>query len=134
MRKHYDFAKMKGRKNPYVRMLKQPVTIRLDRETVAYFKSLAVKTGLPYQNLINLYLRDCAAHQRELCRFCAVRQDGEVQQSIGRTHQDAVASRPHQNCIQWKAPVFGVSEVELDLFSGRQHNGGIQTRCRDENP
>lgn len=66
MRKHYDFAKMKGRKNPYVRMLKQPVTIRLDRETVTYFKSLAAKTGLPYQNLINLYLRDCASQQREL--------------------------------------------------------------------
>ena len=66
MRKHYDFSKMKGRKNPYVRMLKQPVTIRLDRDTVTYFKSLAVKTGLPYQNLINLYLRDCASHQREL--------------------------------------------------------------------
>ena len=66
MRKHYDFAKMKGRKNPYIRMLKQPVTIRLDRETVTYFKSLAVKTGLPYQNLINLYLRDCASQQREL--------------------------------------------------------------------
>jgi predicted DNA binding CopG/RHH family protein len=66
MRKHYDFSKMKGRRNPYVRMLKQPVTMRLDRETVTYFKSLAVKTGLPYQNLINLYLRDCAVHQREL--------------------------------------------------------------------
>jgi uncharacterized protein (DUF4415 family) len=66
MRKHYDFAKMKGRKNPYIRMLKQPVTIRLDRETVTYFKSLAVKTGLPYQNMINLYLRDCASQQREL--------------------------------------------------------------------
>ena len=66
MRKHYDFAKMKGRKNPYVRMLKQPVTIRLDRETVTYFKSLAAKTGLPYQNLINLYLRDCASRHREL--------------------------------------------------------------------
>jgi uncharacterized protein (DUF4415 family) len=66
MRKHYDFAKMKGRKNPYVRMLKQPVTIRLDRETVTYFKSLSVKTGLPYQNLINLYLRDCASNKREL--------------------------------------------------------------------
>jgi predicted DNA binding CopG/RHH family protein len=66
MRKHYDFAKMKGRKNPYIRMLKQPVTIRLDRETVTYFKSLALKTRLPYQNLINLYLRDCAFQQREL--------------------------------------------------------------------
>jgi predicted DNA binding CopG/RHH family protein len=66
MRRHYDFAKMEGRKNQYVKMLKQPVTIRLDRETVAYFKSLALKTGLPYQNLINLYLRDCAFHKREL--------------------------------------------------------------------
>ncbi len=57
---------MKGRKNPYVGMLKQPVTIRLDRETVAYFKELALKTGPPYQKLINLYLRDCAVHRREL--------------------------------------------------------------------
>jgi uncharacterized protein (DUF4415 family) len=65
MRAHYDFAKMKARKNPYVKLLKQPVTIRLDRDTVAYFKNLAKKTGLPYQNLINLYLRDCAANQRK---------------------------------------------------------------------
>jgi len=66
MRAHYGFSKMKRRKNPYARLLKQPVTIRLDRDTVAYFKRLAVKTGLPYQNLINLYLRDCALQRREL--------------------------------------------------------------------
>ena len=66
MRDHYDFSTMKGRRNPYVKMLKQPVTIRLDRDTVTYFKSMAVKTGLPYQQLINLYLRDCAIHHREL--------------------------------------------------------------------
>ena len=66
MREHYDFGKMKGRRNPYLGRLKQPVTIRLDRETVAWFKALAAKTGLPYQNLINLYLRDCAARRREL--------------------------------------------------------------------
>ncbi|MBI4573827.1 MAG: BrnA antitoxin family protein [candidate division NC10 bacterium] len=66
MRAHYDFSKMKARKNPYVKLLKQPVTIRLDRDTVAYFKAMAVKTGLPYQHLINLYLRDCAVHQRQL--------------------------------------------------------------------
>jgi uncharacterized protein (DUF4415 family) len=65
MRAHYDFSKMKARKNPYVKLLKQPVTIRLDRDTVAYFKGLAKKTGLPYQHLINLYLRDCAINQRE---------------------------------------------------------------------
>ena len=66
MRAHYDFSNMKGRKNPYVKQLKQPVTIRLDRNTVAYFKAMAVKTGLPYQNLINLYLRDCAVHGRKI--------------------------------------------------------------------
>ena len=64
MRTHYDFSIMKARKNPYVKMLKQSVTIRLDRDTVAYFKAMAAKTGLPYQSLINLYLRDCAIHNR----------------------------------------------------------------------
>ena len=66
MREHYDFSKMKARKNPYARLLKQSVTIRLDRDTVAYFKELATKTGLPYQQLINLYLRDCAVRKKEL--------------------------------------------------------------------
>ena len=66
MRAHYDFSKMKARKNPYLKLLKQAVTIRLDRDTVEYFKALAEKTGLPYQSLINLYLRDCAAHRRQL--------------------------------------------------------------------
>jgi len=66
MRDHYDFSKMKRRKNPYIKHLKQPVTMRLDRDTVSYFKSMAEETGIPYQNLINLYLRDCAVHQRKL--------------------------------------------------------------------
>lgn len=66
MRAHYDFSKMNGRKNPYARNLKQPVTIRLDRDTVAYFKSIAEDMGIPYQSLINLYLRDCAVHSRKL--------------------------------------------------------------------
>ena len=57
---------MKGRKNPYAKMLKDPVTIRLDRDTVAYFKGMAGETGVAYQNLINLYLRDCVAHHRKL--------------------------------------------------------------------
>ena len=64
MRTRYDFVRMKGRKNPYARLLKQPVTIRLDRDTVAYFKAMAGETGLPYQHLINLYLRDCVAEGR----------------------------------------------------------------------
>jgi predicted DNA binding CopG/RHH family protein len=66
MRKHYEFSKMRARRNPYVRRLKQSVTIRLDRETVIHFKSMAVKTGIPYQNLINLYLRDCALNRLQL--------------------------------------------------------------------
>jgi len=66
MREHYDFSKMKGRKNPYAKHLKQPVTMRLDRDTVSYFKAMADETGIPYQTLINLYLRDCAAHHRKL--------------------------------------------------------------------
>jgi len=66
MRSHYDFSKLKSRRNPYVKLLKQSVTIRIDRDTVEYFKALASKTGLPYQSLINLYLRDCASKKREL--------------------------------------------------------------------
>lgn len=66
MRDHYDFSKMKGKRNPYVKYLKQPVTIRLDKETISYFKELAEDTGIPYQRLINLYLRDCAVHHRTL--------------------------------------------------------------------
>ncbi len=66
MRDHCDFSKMKGRKNPYVKDLKLPVTMRLDRDTVTYFKSIAEDMGIPYQSLINLYLRDCAVHSRKL--------------------------------------------------------------------
>jgi uncharacterized protein (DUF4415 family) len=66
MREHYDFNKMKGQKNPYVKQLKQPVTMRLDKSTVTYFKGMAQDLDIPYQNLINLYLRDCAAHNKKL--------------------------------------------------------------------
>jgi predicted DNA binding CopG/RHH family protein len=66
MKAHYDFSKMNGVKNPYIKQLKQPITIRLDKMTVAYFKNLATELGMPYQNLINLYLRDCAAEHRKL--------------------------------------------------------------------
>jgi uncharacterized protein (DUF4415 family) len=57
---------MKGQKNPYIKRLKQPITIRLDTATVAYFKALAEELGMPYQNLINLYLRDCALKHKRL--------------------------------------------------------------------
>ena len=58
MRKNYDFSK--GKRNPYAKRLKKQITIRLDEETLAYFKRLADETEVPYQTLINLFLRDCA--------------------------------------------------------------------------
>ncbi len=64
MRKEYDFSKSK--KNPYAKRLKKQITIRLDEETIKYFKGLSAQSGLPYQNLINLYLRDCAISERKL--------------------------------------------------------------------
>jgi len=64
MRKEYDFSK--ARRNPYARRLKRQVTIRLDQQTIEYFNKLADETGIPYQTLINLYLRDCAASGKRL--------------------------------------------------------------------
>ena len=64
MRKEYDFSK--GRPNPYVERLKQSVTIRLDSRALEYFKDQSTRTGIPYQTLINLYLRDCALTGRKL--------------------------------------------------------------------
>jgi uncharacterized protein (DUF4415 family) len=64
MKKHYDFSK--ARRNPYARRLKRQVTIRLEHDTIAYFKALAKETGIPYQTLINLYLRDCASSRKRL--------------------------------------------------------------------
>lgn len=64
MKKHYDFSKSKA--NPYVRTPKRQITIRLDAATIDYFKDLSKGSGIPYQNLINLYLRNCAAEKRRL--------------------------------------------------------------------
>ena len=64
MRESYDFSK--STPNPYAKRLKQRITIRLDKDTVSYFKAMADKKGIPYQSLINLYPRDCAASRREL--------------------------------------------------------------------
>ena len=64
MRKEYDFSK--SRKNPYAAQLKKQITIRLDEEAIAYFKAISEEVGIPYQSLINLYLRDCAASNRKL--------------------------------------------------------------------
>ena len=64
MRKEYDFSK--SRKNPYAKALKKQITIRLEEPTINYFKALSKETGIPYQTLINLYLRDCAVKERKI--------------------------------------------------------------------
>ena len=65
MRTEYDFSKMKGRRNPYASRLKKPVTMRLGSDVVEYFKTMAQEMGVPYQQLINMYLRDCAQSRRQ---------------------------------------------------------------------
>ena len=62
MRKSYDFSK--ARRNPYASKLKKQITIRLDEQTLAYFKALADETGIPYQTLINSFLRECAVARK----------------------------------------------------------------------
>lgn len=64
MREEYDFSK--SRKNPYAAQLKKPVTVKLDEDSIAYFKTIAEEMGMSYQSVINLYLRDCAASHRKL--------------------------------------------------------------------
>lgn len=64
MRKEYDFSNSK--KNPYARKLKKQITIRIDEDTIEYFKKLSEETGIPYQNLMNLYLSDCADNKKKL--------------------------------------------------------------------
>lgn len=64
MREEYDFSK--GRKNPYIKTLKQPVTIDIDNDTVQFFQRQSENLGIPYQTLINLYLSDCAMQNKQL--------------------------------------------------------------------
>ncbi|MCF6219297.1 MAG: BrnA antitoxin family protein [Gammaproteobacteria bacterium] len=66
MKDEYDLSKMKSRKNPYASKLKKPITMRLGEDVISYFKGMAVDSGVPYQSLINLYLRDCVAHHRKI--------------------------------------------------------------------
>jgi predicted DNA binding CopG/RHH family protein len=66
MKREYDLSTMKSRKNPYAAKLKKPVTIRLSEEVLSYFKQMADESGVPYQSLINLYLRDCVQHRRKM--------------------------------------------------------------------
>jgi uncharacterized protein (DUF4415 family) len=66
MQKEYDLSKLKSRKNPYASKLKKPVTMRLSEDVIDYFKEMSKTSGLPYQSLINLYLRDCVNKHRKI--------------------------------------------------------------------
>ena len=66
IKKEYDFSNMQVRKNPYASKLTRQITIRMCDDVDSYFKDLAEEAGIPYQTLINLYLRDCVAHNRKL--------------------------------------------------------------------
>lgn len=66
MKKEYDFSKMKGKKNPYAKRLKKQVTIRIDEPVIDYFKLLAEENDIPYQTLINLYLKDCVKSEKKI--------------------------------------------------------------------
>jgi uncharacterized protein (DUF4415 family) len=66
MKAEYDLGKLKSRKNPYARMLKKQITLRLDPDVIEYFKSSSSEHGIPYQSMINLYLKDCMASRRKL--------------------------------------------------------------------
>lgn len=64
MREEYDFSQSVP--NPYVKKLKKQMTILLEEDVVDYFKELSEQTQIPYQTLINLYLKDCVKSQRKL--------------------------------------------------------------------
>jgi len=66
MKSEYDLSQMQSRKNPYASKLKKAVTMRLSEDVIEYFKSMAKDSDIPYQTLINLYLRDCLSHHRKL--------------------------------------------------------------------
>ena len=66
MKAEYDFSNLKSRKNPYALKLRKPVTMRLSGDVVDYFKATVHEAGVPYQSLINLYLRDCLANSRKV--------------------------------------------------------------------
>jgi uncharacterized protein (DUF4415 family) len=66
MKAEYDLSKLASRKNPYASKLKKPVTMRLSEDVVGYFKKMAEDANIPYQSLINLYLRDCVASHRKI--------------------------------------------------------------------
>lgn len=90
MKTEYDLSKMKSRRNPYASKLKKPITMRLSEDVVAYFKSMAVDAEVPYQSLINLYLRDCVMQHRQV----QIAWPTSPNTSFQGTRRDKAAQRP----------------------------------------
>ena len=88
MKAEYDLSKMKSRRNPYASKLKKPVTMRLSEDVVAYFKDMAADAGVPYQSLINLYLR---ASRRSITKSCGL--------PTSILANDGCSGSPAQACI-----------------------------------
>ena len=66
MKAGYDLSAMKSHKNLYAAKLKKSVTLHLGEDVIGYFKKMADETGVPYQSIINLYLRDCVVQHRKI--------------------------------------------------------------------
>ena len=89
MKDEYDLSKMKSRKNPYASKLKKSVTMRLGEDVINYFKNMAEETGVPYQSLINLYLRDCVAQHRKIDISWQPRHSKKIQRNHLRQSTDS---------------------------------------------
>jgi hypothetical protein len=107
MRKEYDFSK--SRKNPYASRLKRQITIRLDADAIDYFKGISDDVGVPYQSLINLYLRDCAT---------AERRPSLSWQSARRT--EFTTSKTSSAVAKRAAATSGLNEVLVASIEGRR--------------
>ncbi|HAS83181.1 MAG TPA: hypothetical protein DCS43_11055 [Verrucomicrobia bacterium] len=89
MKAEYDLSNLKKRRNPYASRLKKQVTIRMGTDIISYFKTLAEESGIPYQNLVNLYLRDCVELYRKLdlkwASSCWIPADGHRYKLYGKS-------------------------------------------------
>ena len=96
MRSEYDFSRSVP--NPYVNKLKKQISIRIDNDTIEYFKTLAAQTAIPYQSLINLFLAECASKKLKPSVLWqneprTVRTGRRTNRASGRTHSDPVGER-----------------------------------------
>jgi hypothetical protein len=103
MAKEYDFTQ--SQKNPYVSRLKRQITIWLDEDSITYFKGISEEIGIPYQSLISLYLRDCAAQHRKL--------DLKWEQKMAR-HWRQKSADPHPRVCAWEIQGYDRERRQID--------------------